>query len=408
MKSKFEFEINEKSINGSDLTYDDIIYLYEKFKNDHGKIPTTKFLCSKYGLPTPKVLKYALKKYNKTINDIYVELHKYSNVRSIKEEYDNYVNEYKRISNEIGRYIKSGELTNNQWGLPSASWFVKNCPDKNIKNYNDFIKYCGYVPFKKDKEYVSKKLISLQEELEREITQEDIKNLDFSMIVVNRLWGSLSLAKEDLGMINNNKKRFDFISIKTEFDNICNKIISENRFLLTKKDFSNPRYTDKKHGFKTYENVFIENGLDILDYIKSLDLKMKDLNYYRFEDGEGIRSSLEHFFSNYLRKNGFRYKYDYVRDVPYKKFSSTERKLDCDYVITCNGGNVYIEVVGMITDKSGWREDFYVNDNTREYQKNLLEKENLLTEAGLKYAFVFGEDLEYARLDKILGELFNG
>ena len=60
--------------------------------------------------------------------------------------------------------------------LPSASWLAENCPDDNVKSYDDFVKWCGYESNKliKDDKQVANALVELEKKLGRHITNEDI------------------------------------------------------------------------------------------------------------------------------------------------------------------------------------------------------------------------------------------
>ena len=61
------------------------------------------------------------------------------------------------------------ELVNNTYGLPSAKWFVDNCPNKDIKMYDDFILWCGFEShkLKRNKDEIVQELIMLQNKLGR-------------------------------------------------------------------------------------------------------------------------------------------------------------------------------------------------------------------------------------------------
>jgi len=68
-----------------------------------------------------------------------------SNFKFILEKtYDEYETLYKNKCEELGRTIKAKELRKHEFGLPDDKWFVKYCPDENVKGYRDFIEYLGY------------------------------------------------------------------------------------------------------------------------------------------------------------------------------------------------------------------------------------------------------------------------
>ena len=51
---------------------------------------------------------------------------------------------FKSNCEELGRTIKVSELRKHEFGLPDSNWFVRNCPDLDVKFYRDFIEYLGY------------------------------------------------------------------------------------------------------------------------------------------------------------------------------------------------------------------------------------------------------------------------
>ena len=58
--------------------------------------------------------------------------------------YEEYVEVFKSKCEELGRTIKVSELRKHEFGLPDSNWFVRNCPDLDVKFYRDFIEYLGY------------------------------------------------------------------------------------------------------------------------------------------------------------------------------------------------------------------------------------------------------------------------
>ena len=62
----------------------------------------------------------------------------------VEKSYQEYVEMYQSVYEELGRVITTGELRKHQFDLPDANWFVRNCPDENVKTYRDFVKRLGY------------------------------------------------------------------------------------------------------------------------------------------------------------------------------------------------------------------------------------------------------------------------
>jgi len=62
----------------------------------------------------------------------------------VTKTFDEYVEMFKIKCEELGRTIRAKELRRHEFGLPGDMWFVKFCPDANVKTYRDFIEWLGY------------------------------------------------------------------------------------------------------------------------------------------------------------------------------------------------------------------------------------------------------------------------
>ena len=62
----------------------------------------------------------------------------------IEKTYEEYIELFKGACSEVGRTVKTGELYKHEFGLPDPNWFIRNCPDKHVKTYRDFVKHLGY------------------------------------------------------------------------------------------------------------------------------------------------------------------------------------------------------------------------------------------------------------------------
>ena len=153
--------INGVKKKSSELSLDDLIILYREYEDKYGKLPTMRDAKSKYNLPQQRVINRVLKENNVTYKEFMNNLGKVKHVRTESNDYDLFLNKYKKECEKLGRALLSSELINNNLGLPSVKWFIKNCPDKTVKTYDDFVRMCGYQSNKKimDKEDVSLALI---------------------------------------------------------------------------------------------------------------------------------------------------------------------------------------------------------------------------------------------------------
>ena len=131
--------------------------------------------------------------------------------------------------------------------------------------------------------------------------------------------------------------------------------------------------------------------------------------HYTFNDGERTVSSMEYDFSSFLRSLGYKYNKDYYRDVMYKTFSNTKRKINCDYVINVNNTKLYVEIAGVIYNDSSdnWRTKPYKSKRHVDYKKNLLYKENLLIDKNENYLFLFKEEMLNGKYKNIFNYKIN-
>lgn len=85
-------------------------------------------------MPQGRIITRVLKENSITYNDFLLQFGKVSHVRTESKDYDLYVKRFKEVSDNIGHALCGNELMNNKYGLPNPIWFVKYCPDKNVKN----------------------------------------------------------------------------------------------------------------------------------------------------------------------------------------------------------------------------------------------------------------------------------
>lgn len=390
-------KIQGKEKSSTEITYDDLVILYHQFIDTYGKVPSTNDGKSKYNMPQQRIIKKILQDNNISYNDFIKQFGKYNHVRSSLDNYDDYINRFKQISIERGKPLMVSELFNNQYGLPSANWLVKNCPDKTVKTYNGFLLWCGFSPnkFINTKENVGNRLKQLEKELNRPITSSDIikDNVGFSIIVVKRLWGSLINCKKELGLLKtlpNQPKPFEYY--KENLLNILNDLQSKStrKFISWKDIESHPSSSNHK----AYLNSFRKANVDLFAFIKEHGFLMNPSNFsyhYTFDSGERVVSSMEYDFTEYLNSLGYKYKYDYSRDYMYKNFIHhlDKSRINCDYYIN----NKVIEIAGIIHNLDNkWDVIKYSSKQEIDYQKKLLYKKQLLESNHISYLFLFPED----------------
>lgn len=397
--------VGNRKVLTTTVTYDDLIVLYKQYIEKYGEVPTFSSCDSKHNMPQGRIIKRIVENQGITYNDFLLQFGKVSHVRTESKDYDIYVKRFREVSDQKGRALLSGELFKNEYGLPNPTWFVKYCPDKNVKTYDDFVKWCGYKSNKQEKsrDYVVDTLIDLEKELGRPITEKDIslEKTGFSMIVVNRMFGSLSKAKEEIGLMPTppSSSHLPFEFYKEKLDKILDDIrLDTDRKYISWADIESKKYNPSGTEHKTFTNAFKREGIDIFSYIKSKGFLMNPSNFsyhYTFDDGERIVSSMEYDFSSYLRSLGFVYNKDYYRDVLYKTFSNEKSKMNCDYKIMIGDIPLYVEIAGIIYNcqDETWKEHTFASKQENEYKIKMIKKEQRLIESNQRFLFLFKSEM---------------
>lgn len=398
--------VNGEAVKTIDIRYEQLIWLYNDFKNKNGKLPTQAECLLKNNLPQGRIVQKVLKDNNISFNSFMISLGKVKHVRTESKDYNYYLNLFKEINNKRESNILAKDLFNNEFGLPSPNWFVKYCPDKNVKSFNDFILWCGFGSnkLKKDDDLISEKLIELENTLKRPITRNDIslEKTGFSMIVVNRIWGSLTKAKNTLGLMKTlpcQPRPFEFY--KNYIDNLIIEFKKiENRNFISWNDIENNKYLGWKCEHKTIQKAFRKENIDFYGYIKNKDLTIKpsSIGYtYLFDDGEYTKSIFEYDFSNFLRNElNLNYRDGYMRDVRYSSFSDVNSRINCDYVLNINNKELYIEVAGIIynSKNNDWKDRIYKTEMENKYRDCLIKKEKILMKNKKEFILLFPNDMK--------------
>lgn len=404
MRQKYIINGIEKSTN--ELTYSDIKILFTDYVKRKGRYPTQKECTLQNNLPHFRIVAKILADENIMLKDFQTSMGKVGHIRSDISNYDTYVCRFKQKCKEENRTLQISELVNNTEGLPSAKWFVDNCPCNTVKTYNDFVRWCGLVVNSKyDKEYISAKLKELELSLGRTLKRSDItkNNIGFSMIVIKRLWGSLEKAKVEIGLLAEKEdKSLSFEHYKKLIDNTLSFVwVNLHRKQVCWEDFETGEFKVDHH---TIQKAFAKRGVDFNSYLKSKGFELSpnsigNVNY--FDDGELTRSKYEWDFSTFLRNElGLKYKNDYNRDIMYKKLSAKiNNKINCDYCVHFNGNDYYIEIAGLIynTSSDNWREITYSSKKIMNYRNKMIEKENIFLQTNAKYLFIFQNDMKSGR-----------
>ena len=418
MPNAVMLNVNGIRKKSTEINYEDLVWLYREFEKNYGRLPTTNDGKAIYNLPQQRIIKKILLEKDITYNDFMLQFGKVSHVRTESQNYEKFINRYKEVSNSIGRALTTDELINNIYGLPSASWLVKHCPDVEVKTYSDFVSWLGYKSneLKRDKEDVINKLKKLEEKLNRPLVRTDItvKNLGFSNIVISRLWGNWGNCKKELGLLKTlptQPKPFSYYK-KLLDDILIDLTNNTDRTFITWKDIEQSNINVGHTEHKTFSKAFEREGVNIFSYIKSKGFMMNPSNFsfhYTFSDGERVVSAMEYDFSKFLKDNGYIYGKDYQRDVMYKTFIKEEStRINCDYVFYLDNSIFYVEIPGIIHNKdNNWEYMKYSSKQEQNYQLKMLKKQELLKKTNSNYLFLFPEDFEQNKYQDIFFNFIN-
>ena len=332
-----------------------------------------------------------------------------------QKNYEYYVSEYIRLSEEHGSPLSHAVIYKEPYNLPAARWYIKWCPDDNVKNWSDFKNWCGfYVHRLVTKEKATEFIYRMQSEIERPLMYDDFRGSGCYHVpidIVNKFWGSLNKMKLDLGLDIVQESMMDRSLSKEEFDQMILAIVNyanKNNigFVTTKLIDSNPQWlntgTLRKYAMKYY-NESLPNIFK--NYHINMGVQGDGIKYY-FDDGETTMSQFEYLFSKFLKDFGLQYNKDYFRDVKYKTFASDcDSNINCDYVIYYRGEVIYIEIAGVIDVYKTWYYDdkpISSSKSKETYRLKLKEKENILKSNHLKYFILFPCDLTKENFISIL------
>lgn len=411
-KEKSQYNVNGVLKSGKELDLNDITILFQQFVDKNGHYPLAKECIIENNVPHSKILKRILDENNIVLTEWQTKFGKVGHVRCYKEHYDFYVRRFKEECDKLGRALKIEELVNNTMSLPSAFWLAENCPDDNVKSYDDFVKWCGYGSNKliKDDEQVANAIIALEKKLNRPLIKEDIttENLGFTTIVINRIWGSWNNCKKALGLQDIEcKPLHTFEYYKNKLDVLLNMIYkTNNRKFISWRDIEDSKYGEYRLEHKTIVKAFQREGLDFYKYVMSKGFIFTPNSWGITEysaDGEKLKSIYEIDFSNYLNQLGFLYNKDYERDVMYKNFCNIEynTKMNCDYVIHKDNEDYYIEIAGILHSEKDL-DKVNLGERKETYRQKMNKKIDALSKSNVKSLILYSYDMKTDRYKEIV------
>ena len=421
---KLKNNIESKAINKK-VYLDDIIDSYKNFYKEYNKFPTVED-CSKCDyLYSRSVTNRVLKQNNMVLSDLCdlisggVE-NKYTIFISRDvSKYEEYKQKYIDICNSIGKPISIKDFKN--YNIPSHTWFIEHCPNKDIKGYIDFYKWCG---FKNENDITKDEsmgiIYNMQLNLDRPLMYDDFRSPTKDTIgisIVRKYWGTMNKMKKELGleivqedMVS--KHIEDIKLIINEIKNVCDLVHSnENREVIMTTDIT--KYNKLNLSIQSFNKICKQNNTTVRKIVESYGYKYQKegtgmVIYY--DDGEVTKSSLEYLFTNKLRELGYEYNINYFRDVRYRTFvNNYDGLLDCDYEIHIGNKVLYIEIAGMLRDYK-WKyknPELISSKSKKRYAEKLNEKENMFIKDELNYFILFPSDLKEENLDNLFKDILH-
>ena len=372
------------------LDFDDLCEIWEKYYGDNGFYPNSLTCYDDKSLPSWTTVK-------EVCGQNYAEFcDKYGLSKMIKnKDYNEYCTILIEKCNALGRTLTHTELK--KYDLPGSRWFVVNCPNKKVKNYNDFLNYINLKPYYSvSKEYAIEAIRNKVDKLKRPLKGSDFKNPSYNEIglstIVNH-WGSFNNMLRDLGLPIGREylaaRHKDIEELKEDINRLCAYVYNkEGRKIIMRDDVRecswclSPQTYDR--WFKQEINMTLGDYIEHIGYIPN---KSGMGMIHKYDDGEITTSKFEFKLSNYLRKNNIKYE----RNVKYSLFIDNYKgNKDCDYVIKLNDKLLYVEIAGMLDETK-------INKNKDDkirakYRLHITEKEKMLKESNLNYQIIYPKD----------------
>lgn len=380
-----------------DMTYEELCQLWENYYIINNKYPNSTICNNDKSLPSwTKV---------KTIcNTRFFEFcDKYNLNRELTiKDYDYYCNEIIKLSKKLKRTPTKVELENLIPDIPKRDWLIVNCPNKTVKDYNDFVQYLGLKPYyNMNKEIATKLILDKVKLLNRNLMYDDFRNPshnDIGIASINNIWGTFNNMLEDLSLPINQEnmisKQKSLDELKKDIDKLGNHLYRKNGHkFISYQDIDDCEWCLDS---QTYNKYFkLELNMTLGEYIESVGYETNNIGMgmvYEFENGEVTKSKFEYEFSLFLRNNNIAY----TRNIPYKDFvKGYNGNKDCDYSIELYGEKYYIELAGMLRDYKSIEhaKKYKLNKIHKRYLNNLIEKEKMLIDSHVNYLILFNSDL---------------
>ena len=333
-------------------------------------------------------------------------------------QYDFYVKDFIRKSEENGSPISYNHLRLPQYDLPDSRWYISNCPNKSVDTWAKFVSWCGFythgAPLSKER--ATELIYKMQEHIKRPLKYDDFRGGGCYRVpieYIRSIWGSINKMKQDLGLEIIQESMIEKQLSKEDFDQMITDIVlylrNNNRNFITTQEIDTHKEWNGSSCLRKYAKKYYNRTLSEFFKDNNVDLgKQGNGINFDFDDGEHVTSQFEYMFSKFLKDYGLKYNVDYFRDVKYSTFiPEYKNNMNCDYVIKINNRTIYIEIAGIIAEYKNW---FY-NDriisrskSKEKYRLKLKKKEDMLKSHNLLYFILFPCDLTKENFENILND----
>lgn len=402
----------KKPIKKDIISYEQVVSMIKEFTNEYNRFPFHVDF-----KPSNKLYSYdktcdILKTYNKNLDDVATELGFTRITRN--QGYEYWFDKLLDVVKEH-KTIKYREFS--KYGLPSARWFLNHCPNKNVKNYNDFLEkeLRIKVHYGISKESAEKIILKMAKKYNRPLMYDDFANNsedEVNISAINKYWGTMNKMKEELGLEIIQEDMISKSKTKEELLYDLEKLIKELGRLPLAKEIDECEYTNSSCNYHKYfggiNNAFIQLGY--IPNKKSISLNMTNqdiINIYKeFIEDNNVTPSYAYAQDIYIlpspitviRRFGCTWN-EFISMLGYEPNDATYNKSYAKDGTLCNStGEVVIHNYLLELDIN--------NLNKETYYKDILDDKNLQEKAGFKrldWTFEYNNKTYYVEYFGMMG-----
>lgn len=386
--------------------------MIKNFTDINKRFPSHKEFIKENNLYSYTKICRILKHYNKNLDDVATELG-YSRITR-NEGYEYWIEKLREIAEETGE-LKYRDFQ--KYNLPTANWYINNCPNKDVKDFNDLLEkeLNIRVNSKMSKETATKIILEMAKKHDRPLMYDDFRGTSkdrVSISTINKYWGTMNKMKEELGLEIIQEDMISKSKTKEEMLDDMQRLINELGRLPLSKEIDTCNYSNNCTCYHRYfgeiNNVFIQLGY--IPNKKSISLHMSNEDiiaiYKEFIHDTGVTPSHAYAKDVYVlpspttvirrfhctwndfismlgyKPNDITYNKTYAKDGTY--CASTGEAIIHNYLLTLN-----------------------INDLEKEtYYKDILDNETLQKEAGYKrldWTFKYNDEKYYIEYFGMMG-----